>query len=234
MDGHQVCPNCGMTVGINIETCDVCRMYETGRKNARLYPMVALVACWALVPLFTGLLLGYFGDHGKKASLNKKVTATAPEITTVDFPEKIYLGQWINIHIEVRNTGMPAYGFLKVAIPAFTKKGDESNIRLISCSRGDLPGFNRQSANSPVQHKNGLPMKTSACVLSFADFAWRIGETNIVEFQVKPQKTGNFTFLVTAALGSFGEAWSEAGSPAKGLDGQGWTRDAYVVKVLGE
>ena len=231
MAGSQLCPNCGMSVGINEDTCDTCRMYETGRSDARLYPILGLIACWALIPIFTGLLLSYLGSSESSLRSRRPGKIAKPVITNVEAPTTIQLGEWAILRLEVNNPGPACFGQMRLAFPTLKGKSDGERIRVLSCSEGSHPGVTLAPVNAPLQNKDGKPVLTQHWKATFSDFAWIRNETNVIQVKVRPRRKGLFTFRYSATFGTPSGLWREAAGSESGPDGEGWFYSARTIDV---
>ena len=231
MPGSQLCPNCGMSVGLNEDTCDTCRMYVTGQSDARLYPILGLIACWALIPIFTGLLLSYMGSGGETTEARPIVAISKPVVVNMVAPKTLSLGEWAIIRLEVKNPGNACFGQMRLSFPTMLDLKDSENIRAISCSEGDQPGLSLTAVGTPIQHKEGKPTLARHWFAQFADFCWQKGETNVIQVKVRPKRAGLFTFRYSAAFGTEKGLWRVADKAQSGPDGEGWLYSARAIDV---
>ena len=231
MPGSQLCPNCGMSVGLNEDTCDVCRMYMTGQSDARLYPILGLIACWALIPIFTGLLLSYMGSGSDLKPVRPIPAVSKPIIVNMEAPKSLRLGDWAILRVEVKNPGNHCFGQVRLSFPTMLKIEDSDNLRVISCSEGDQPGVSLTAVGTPVQHKDGRPTLARHWFAQFADFSWQKNEVNVIQLKVKPKRQGIFTFRYSAAFGNANGLWRVADKAVSGPDGEGWLYGAQTIEV---
>ena len=209
MSGNKLCPNCKEVIGSQESTCDVCRMYETGRSDARLYPILALIACWALIPIFTGILLSYMGSKEETIVLQDAEQLKRPRVEELKTPKNVSLDRWAKIRLVIANPGSNAYGRVRLSFPQFDQLDDLDRIRLVSCSEGDIPGVTMDPVGGVIQMSSGKPRISSRWSISFSDFSWESKEVVILEIRVKPKQLGTFKVLYGAALSTDSTPWYE-------------------------